>query len=190
MLDTNLIGPFLLIKNTLPAMIERGGSIINVTSDAGQVGYPGWGATAFPNLASKACRKPGRRSARERRASQLGRSREHEHGDASRRRTGGRTFEWADPADVTDVFVFLASDESKGVTGKRFQAQEDWKAVLLEDAASPTLEGGSERVSVILVCSAAGAERKRAAGTSRYSARPSAPAGNRSPNGPNRTHAL
>ena len=43
-IDTNLIGPFLLIKNTLPAMVERGGSIINVTSDAGQVGYPGWGA--------------------------------------------------------------------------------------------------------------------------------------------------
>jgi len=43
-IDTNLIGPFLLIKNALPAMIEHGGSIINVTSDAGQVGYPGWGA--------------------------------------------------------------------------------------------------------------------------------------------------
>jgi NAD(P)-dependent dehydrogenase (short-subunit alcohol dehydrogenase family) len=42
-LDTNLIGPFLLIKSALPAMIEGGGSIINVTSDAGQVGYPGWG---------------------------------------------------------------------------------------------------------------------------------------------------
>ncbi len=37
--------------------------------------------------------------------------------------------EWANPADVTDVFVFLASDESKNVTGKRFQAQEDWRAV-------------------------------------------------------------
>jgi hypothetical protein len=36
---------------------------------------------------------------------------------------------------VTDVFVFLASDESKNITGKRFQAQEDWKAVLLEGAA-------------------------------------------------------
>src|SRR5260370_11341163 len=42
--DTNLIGPFLLIKNALPAMIERRCSITNVTSDAGQVGYPGWGA--------------------------------------------------------------------------------------------------------------------------------------------------
>ena len=37
---TNLIGPFLLIKSALPAMFERGGSIINVTSDAGANGYP------------------------------------------------------------------------------------------------------------------------------------------------------
>jgi hypothetical protein len=33
---------------------------------------------------------------------------------------------WADPASVVEVFVYLASDESQGVTGKRFQAQEDW----------------------------------------------------------------
>src|SRR5437667_11295200 len=48
-LDTNLIGPFLLIKNALPAMIERGGSIINVTSDAGQVGCPAWGSYGLSN---------------------------------------------------------------------------------------------------------------------------------------------
>jgi NAD(P)-dependent dehydrogenase (short-subunit alcohol dehydrogenase family) len=36
-LNTNLIAPFLLIKKALPAMIE-GGSIINVTSDAGVTG--------------------------------------------------------------------------------------------------------------------------------------------------------
>src|SRR5262245_25742802 len=40
----NLIAPFLLIKKALPALLEHGGSIINVTSDAGLVGYPGWGA--------------------------------------------------------------------------------------------------------------------------------------------------
>src|SRR5213078_9234 len=55
-LDTNLIGPFLLIKNALPAMIERGGSIINVTSDAGQVGYPGGALMASRNSALKECR--------------------------------------------------------------------------------------------------------------------------------------
>ncbi len=42
-IDTNLIGPFLMIKKVLPAMIEKGGSIINVTSDVGAIGYPGWG---------------------------------------------------------------------------------------------------------------------------------------------------
>ena len=61
-LDTNLIGPFLLIKNSLPAMIESGGSIINVTSDAGQVAIRVGALTGFQNLASKACRKPGHRS--------------------------------------------------------------------------------------------------------------------------------
>ena len=43
-LEVNLIAPYVLIKNLLPAMAEHGGSIINVTSDAGRVGYPGWGA--------------------------------------------------------------------------------------------------------------------------------------------------
>ncbi len=44
MINTNLVGPFLMIKKVLPAMIENGGSIINVTSDAGAIGYPGWGS--------------------------------------------------------------------------------------------------------------------------------------------------
>src|ERR671930_8784 len=43
-INTNLVAPFLMIKKALPAMIENGGSIINVTSDAGAIGYPGWGA--------------------------------------------------------------------------------------------------------------------------------------------------
>jgi NAD(P)-dependent dehydrogenase (short-subunit alcohol dehydrogenase family) len=58
-INTNLIAPFLLIKKLLPAMTENGGSIINVTSDAGAIGYPGWGAYPYPNLALKECRKHG-----------------------------------------------------------------------------------------------------------------------------------
>ena len=139
-IDTNLIGPFLLIKNALPAMIERGGSIINVTSDAGQVGYPGWGAygiskfglegmsqTWASELEETAVRvnwvDPGNMNTAMHRAA------EPEEDPT----------EWANAADVTDVFLFLASDESKDVSGKRFQAQQDWKAVLLEGAAPSAL---------------------------------------------------
>jgi NAD(P)-dependent dehydrogenase (short-subunit alcohol dehydrogenase family) len=128
-IDTNLIGPFLLIKNTLPAMIERGGSIINVTSDAGQVGYPGWGAYGISKFGLEGMSQtwaseleetgvrvnwvdPGNMNTAMHRAAEP----EEDPTD------------WTNPAKVTDVFLFLASDESKGVTGKRFQAQEDWEA--------------------------------------------------------------
>ena len=130
-LDTNLIGPFLLIKNALPAMIECGGSIINVTSDAGQVGYPGWGAYGISKFGLEGMSQtwtseleesgvrvnwvdPGNMNTAMHRAAEP-------EEDPS---------EWANPADVTDVFVFLASDESEGVTGKRFEAQENWEAVV------------------------------------------------------------
>ena len=130
-LDTNLIGPFLLIKNALPAMIEHGGSIINVTSDAGQVGYAGWGAYGISKFGLEGM-------------SQTWASELEETGvrvnwvDPGNMNTAMHRAaepeedptEWANPADVTDVFLFLASDESRDVSGKRFQAQEDWKAVL------------------------------------------------------------
>src|SRR5216110_4071916 len=134
-LDTNLIGPFLLIKNALPAMIEHGGSIINVTSDAGQVGYPGWGAYGISKFGLEGLSQtwaseleetgvrvnwvdPGNMNTAMHRAAEP-------EEDPS---------EWANPADVIDVFLFLASDESKNVTGKRFQAQENWKAELNHEA--------------------------------------------------------
>ena len=133
-LDTNLIGPFLLIKSALPAIIERGGSIINVTSDAGQVGYPGWGAYGISKFGLEGMSQtwaseleesdvrvnwvdPGNMNTAMHRAA------EPEEDPT----------EWADPAAVTDVFVFLASDESKNITGKRFQAQEDWNNQISHD---------------------------------------------------------
>jgi NAD(P)-dependent dehydrogenase (short-subunit alcohol dehydrogenase family) len=33
--------------------------------------------------------------------------------------------QWADPSEVTDAFVYLASDESKNINGERFEAQEE-----------------------------------------------------------------
>jgi len=125
-METNLVAPFLLIKKVLPAMIESGGSIVNVTSDAGRVGYPGWGAygiskfgiegmsaTWAAELEGSSVRvnwvDPGNMN------TEMHRAAEPEE-DPS---------EWADPSEVTEVFIYLASDESKGVNGHRFEAQEE-----------------------------------------------------------------
>jgi S-adenosylmethionine:tRNA ribosyltransferase-isomerase len=44
-LRTNVTGPFLLTRSLVGQMLVRGsGSVINVSSDAGIVGYPTWGA--------------------------------------------------------------------------------------------------------------------------------------------------
>jgi hypothetical protein len=33
--------------------------------------------------------------------------------------------EWADPKTVTEIFIYLASDESKDIRGQRFHAQDE-----------------------------------------------------------------
>jgi NAD(P)-dependent dehydrogenase (short-subunit alcohol dehydrogenase family) len=125
-INTNLIAPFLLIKKVLPAMIEQGGSIINVTSDAGINGYPGWGAygiskfglegmsqTWAEELADSEVRinwvDPGDMNTAMHRAAE----------------PEAEPTQWADPKDVTEVFIYLASDASRDVHGQRFQAQEE-----------------------------------------------------------------
>jgi NAD(P)-dependent dehydrogenase (short-subunit alcohol dehydrogenase family) len=136
-LDTNLIAPFLLIKKLLPAMAEEGGSIINVTSDAGIVGYPGWGAYGISKFGIEGMSRtwaaelegtkvrlnwvdPGSMDTAMHRAAEPDED----------------PTEWANPADVTDVFVYLASDESRSVHGRRFQAQEaNWGLDTHSDAA-------------------------------------------------------
>jgi NAD(P)-dependent dehydrogenase (short-subunit alcohol dehydrogenase family) len=123
-INTNLIAPFLLIKKVLPAMIENGGSIINITSDAGATGYPGWGAYGISKFGIEGMSQtwaaelqgsgvrvnyvdPGNMNTAMHRAAEP---------DEDPR-------QWADPVEVTEVFVYLASDESKNVNGKRFRAQ-------------------------------------------------------------------
>jgi NAD(P)-dependent dehydrogenase (short-subunit alcohol dehydrogenase family) len=125
-INTNLVAPFLLIKKALPAMVEHGGSIINVTSDAGVVGYPGWGAYGISKFGIEGMSQtwaaelegsnvrvnwvdPGEMNTAMHRAA------EPEEDPT----------QWADPADVTEIFIHLASDESRDVNGKRFQAQAD-----------------------------------------------------------------
>jgi len=44
LLRVNLIAPLELTRAALPLLQERGGLVVNVSSDAGQGAYPGWGA--------------------------------------------------------------------------------------------------------------------------------------------------
>lgn len=125
-IDTNLIAPFLLIKKVLPAMNNNGGSIINVTSDAGVTGYPGWGAYGISKFGIEGMSQtwaaeldgsgvrlnwvdPGDMNTAMHRAAE----------------PDENPNQWANPADVTEVFIYLASDESKHVHGQRFEAQEE-----------------------------------------------------------------
>ena len=125
-LNVNLLAPFLLIKKVLPAMVERNGSIINVTSDAGQTGYPGWGAYGISKFGLEGMSQtwaaelegstvrvnwvdPGEMNTAMHRAAEPDED----------------PTQWANPVDVTEVFIYLASDESREVNGQRFQAQEE-----------------------------------------------------------------
>lgn len=128
-LDTNLVAPFLLIKKALPAMVEGGGSIINVTSDAGRVGYPGWGAYGISKFGIEGMSETW---AAELEGSGVrvnwvdpGSLNTKMHRDAE---PDEDPAEWADPSEVTEVFIFLASDESAGINRQRFRAQEEWRA--------------------------------------------------------------
>jgi NAD(P)-dependent dehydrogenase (short-subunit alcohol dehydrogenase family) len=142
-LETNLVAPFLLIKKLLPAMAEEGGAIINVTSDAGIVGYPGWGAYGISKFGIEGM---SRTWAAELEGSKVrlnwvdpGSMDTEMHHAAE---PDEDPTQWADPADVTEVFVYLASDESRGIHGRRFQAQEPGWGLDAETTAAP-VEGVS-----------------------------------------------
>src|SRR5882762_10729377 len=121
-LETNLTAPFLLIKKALPAMIDHGGSIINVTSDAGRVGYPGWGAYGISKFGLEGLSQTWAAELAETpvRVNWVdpGNMNTAMHRDAEP--TEDPTT-WADPAAVTDIFVFLASTASQVVRGQRLE---------------------------------------------------------------------
>jgi 3-oxoacyl-[acyl-carrier protein] reductase len=108
----NLRGPFLVTQAVLPFMLQqKSGSIINVSSMIGRGAYANfvayatskWGLEGFSQTL-----------AAELNASQI-RVNSVEPGYVATKLTGYRG---SKPESVTEVFVYLASDESKTVTGK------------------------------------------------------------------------
>lgn len=117
----NLRGLFLVTRAALPLMIQqKGGSIINLASTIGR--------TAYPNFIAYATSKWGLEGFTQALAAEL--RQQHirvnsvDPGTVATKLTG---FMGSKPEAVTDVFVYLASDESKSVTG-RMLTSSGWKS--------------------------------------------------------------
>lgn len=124
-LRVNVISPFLVTRRVLPGMLLRNkGSVINVTSEAGNTGYAGWGAYGVSKFAVEGLTEtwadevsntgvrvnmvdPGEMDT-----------------DMHRLAVPDCDYELANPDDVVPVFLYLASDQAFEVNGQRFQAQE------------------------------------------------------------------
>jgi 3-oxoacyl-[acyl-carrier protein] reductase len=117
----NLRGPFLATRAVLPQMIkQKTGSIINVSSSIGR--------SAYANFIAYATSKWGLEGFTQTLAAEVGsyniRANTVDPGYVATKLTG---YSGSKPESVTDVFVYLASDEAKGVTGKMLSAS-GWKS--------------------------------------------------------------
>jgi len=123
-LRINLTGTFLMTKEVTQHMIKAGkGSIINISSGVGVEGRARWGAYSVSKFGVEALTQiwaselrpynvrvntvnPGSMATQMRREA-------YPEEDQSK---------LPQPDEVLDVFVYLASDESQGITGQRFTA--------------------------------------------------------------------
>ncbi|MEE9143393.1 MAG: SDR family oxidoreductase [Candidatus Binatia bacterium] len=117
----NLRGPFLVTRAILPHMMkQKGGSIVNLSSTIGRGAYANfcayavskWGIEGFTQTLAAEVRSCGIRV------------NSVEPGYVATKLTG---YQGSRPESVTDVFVFLAADESKAVTGKMLSSS-GWKS--------------------------------------------------------------
>jgi NAD(P)-dependent dehydrogenase (short-subunit alcohol dehydrogenase family) len=126
-LRVNLTGLFLVTKRVLQLMLPRQrGSIINVSSGVGRVGKARWGAYAVSKFGLEGF-------------TQMVAEEVHDFGirvnavNPGPTRTKMRAEAYPDedptklpqPDEITEVFTYLASDDSVQITGKSLDAQ-DW----------------------------------------------------------------
>jgi len=133
-LRVNVVSAFLVSQRVIPIMLERNeGSIINVTSEAGHVGYAGWGAYGVSKFAVEGLTQTwaDELSATNVRVNMVdpGEMDTEMHQLA----VPDCNYPLAKPEDVVDIFLHLASDKAKGINGQRFEAQSEegllWKQV-------------------------------------------------------------
>jgi len=120
-ISVNLRGPFLMTRALLPLMMrQKSGSIINVSSSIGR--------GAYANFAAYAASKWGIEGLTQTLAAEVSphniRVNSVEPGYVATKLTG---YHGSRPDSVTEVFVFLGADESKGITG-RMLSSSGWRS--------------------------------------------------------------
>jgi 3-oxoacyl-[acyl-carrier protein] reductase len=119
----NLRGPFLVTRSVLPIMIkQKSGSVINVSSMIGRSGYANFAAYAASKWGLEGFTQT---LAMEVRSSSI-RVNSVDPGYVATKLTG---YAGGKPESTTDVFVYLASDEARRVTGKMLSSA-NWKSQL------------------------------------------------------------
>ncbi|MDM5330872.1 SDR family oxidoreductase [Neobacillus sp. CF12] len=124
-LRVNSISPFLVARRVIPGMLQRNhGSIINVTSEAGNVGYAGWGAYGISKFAVEGLTETWADELSETNLRVNMVDPGEMDTDMHRLAVPDCDYSLVKPEDVVNVFLYLASDKSAGITGQRFEAQE------------------------------------------------------------------
>jgi NAD(P)-dependent dehydrogenase (short-subunit alcohol dehydrogenase family) len=124
-LRVNTISPFLVARRVIPGMLQRNqGSIINLTSEAGNTGYAGWGAYGISKFAVEGLTQTwgDELSSTNVRVNMV----DPGEMDTEMHRLAVPDCDYplAKPEDVVAVFLYLASEKSAGINGQRFEAQE------------------------------------------------------------------
>ncbi|MBS4200810.1 SDR family oxidoreductase [Bacillus sp. FJAT-49732] len=123
-LKVNIMNPFLLTKRVLPGMLERNeGSIINVTSEAGCTGFAEWGAYGISKFALEGLTQTWADELQETGVRINMVDPGEMDTDMHDKAVPDCDYDLAKPDDVVDVFLYLASKDSKSINGQRFEAQ-------------------------------------------------------------------
>lgn len=123
-LRVNVLGPFMLTQAVLPSMIERNqGSIINVISDAGIEAYERWGAYGVSKAALEHMTRVWAVELKETgvRVNSVdpGEMDTQMHALAMPEEDPSH---YPRPETLVEVFLYLASDASQGISGRRLYA--------------------------------------------------------------------
>lgn len=123
-LRVNTLGPYLMTRRVLPGMLQRNdGVILNVTSEAGKTGFAGWGAYGVSKFALEGLTQTWASEIEETKVRMNSIDPGEMNTEMHDLAVPNCDYELAEPTEVVDVFLYLASDEAAKVNNQRFEAQ-------------------------------------------------------------------